>query len=288
VTTMTNAASRERGLTSTARFAPGRLLLAFAGCLVAVASAPSNSAAQERPSAREFRWAKSLPAGQWVRVHNISGDVTVTATDGDRVEVVGIRRGGEGYDEDDVRVDVHEGRDGVTICALWGEESWCDDRGAHIESHRDGRRRRGSVDFQVRLPRRLKLSANSVSGDVEVNGAGDEVRARSVSGDVRLERLRAPSVTATSVSGNVDVDVEALTGPGDLRFTSVSGNVSLRLPRALDADVTLKTVSGELDSDFQLTLEGRMSRRSLGGRIGRGGRTLHLTTVSGDIRLRAR
>lgn len=259
------------------------------GWLAFGAALPTAVVGQDRASTRDFRWAKSLPAGQWVRLHNISGDVTVTATDGDRVEVVGIRRsGGGGYDEDDVRVDVHEGRDGVTICALWGEESWCDDRGSHIESHRDGRRRRGHVDFQVRLPRRLKLSANSVSGDVEVNGAGDEVRARSVSGDVKLERLRSPAVTATSVSGNVDAGIDALTGPGDLRFTSVSGNVSLQLPRSLDADVTLKTVSGELDSDFQLTLHGPMSRRSLNGRIGRGGRELYLTTVSGDVRLRAR
>jgi hypothetical protein len=250
-------------------------------------AAPTLTDGQER-SARDFRWAKELPAGQWVRIHNISGDVTVTATDGERVEVVGIRRGRAGYDEADVRVDVHEGRDGVTICALWGEESWCDDRGSHIESHGDGRRRRGSIDFEVRLPRRLKLSANSVSGDVQVSGVGDEVRARSVSGDVKLERVRAPAVTAASVSGDVDVHIDALTGPGALKFTSVSGNVELQLPRSLDADVTLKTVSGELESDFQLTLQGSIGRRTLNGRIGRGGRDLLLTTVSGDVRLRAR
>jgi hypothetical protein len=255
----------------------------------ALAVAASSLSAQERPSARDFRWSKVLPAGQWVRLHNISGNVKVTATDGDRVDVVGIRRGGGSYDDDDVRVDVHEGRDGVTICALWGEESWCDDRGSHIESHgRDGRRRRGHIDFEVRLPRRLKLSANSVSGDVEVNGAGDEVRAHSVSGDVRLERVRAPAVTAASVSGDIEAHIEALTGGGALRFTSVSGNVSLQLPRSLDADVTMRTVSGELDSDFQLTLQGGVGRRSLNARIGRGGRPLTLTTVSGDVRLRAR
>src|SRR5687768_10117902 len=105
-----------------------RLSLVTVGALLAVgAAAPSTVAAQARSTTRDFRWAKSLPAGQWVRVHNVSGDVTVTAVDGDRVEVVGIRRGG-GYDDDDVRVDVHEGRDGVTICALWGADSWCDDR----------------------------------------------------------------------------------------------------------------------------------------------------------------
>jgi hypothetical protein len=254
---------------------------------LALATFPVALPAQERSTARDFRWAKSLPAGQWVRLHNVNGDVRVTASQGDQLEVVGIRRGGA--DDDDVRVGVHEARDGVTICALWGARSRCDDDGAHIESRDDDDwRRRGRVDFEVRLPGRLKLSANSVSGDVEVNGAGDEVRGRSVSGNVRLERLRSPGVTATSVSGDVDVDIEALTGPGDLRFTSVSGNVSLRLPRSLDADLSMRTVSGELDSDFQLALEGRMSRRSLSGRIGRGGRELKVTTVSGDVRLRAR
>jgi hypothetical protein len=251
-----------------------KMVLAVAASAVAGLAVPAGVVAQERTGARDFRWAKALPAGQWVRLHNISGNVRVTATDGDRVEVVGTRRGGASYDEDDVRVDVHEGRDGVTICALWGAESWCDDRGSHIESHREGRRRHGRIDFEVRLPRRLKLSAHSVSGDVEVSGAGDEVKVGSVSGNVSLDRVRAPAVAASSVSGNVDVDIEALTGSGDLKFTSVSGNVSLRLPRSLDADVTLKTVSGELDSDFQLTLEGRMSRRTLNGRIGRGGREL--------------
>ena len=261
------------------------LLVACAGLGV---TTPSGAPAQERAGARDFRWAKALPAGQWVRVHNVSGDVRVTGTDGDRVEVVGIRRGGGSHDEHDVRVDVHEGRDGVTICALWGEESWCDDRGSHIESRGEGRRRRGYIDFEVRLPRRLKLSANSVSGDVEVTGAGDEVRARSVSGDVKLERLRSPAVTAASVSGDIEAQIDALTGDGVLRFTSVSGNVELQLPRSLDADVTLKTVSGELESDFPLSLQGSMSRRNLRGRIGRGGRDLVLTTVSGDVRLRAR
>lgn len=245
--------------------------------------APSVSA-QER--AGDFRWSKSLPAGQWVRVHNIGGDVKVTAVDGDRVEVVGRRRGS--YDDDDVRAEAHEGRDGVTICVLYGEDSWCDDRGSHSESRRDGRRHRGSIDFEVRLPRRLKLSAHSVSGDVDVSGVGDEVRAGSVSGNVRLEGVRAPAVKASSVSGDVDVRIDALTGQGELRFTSVSGDVRLQLPRTLDADFTMKTVSGELDSDFPLTLQGGMSRRTLSGRIGRGGRELVLTTVSGDVTLRAR
>jgi hypothetical protein len=212
--------------------------------------------------------------------------------DGDRVEVVGVRRRGSGdWDGEEVRVDVREGSGGVTICALWGPDSYCEEGGGmHGETH--GRGPRDRIDFEVRLPRRLKLSANSVSGDVRVTGVGDEVQAASVSGAVSLDHVRAPSISATSVSGDVEAHVDALTGGGDLRFTSVSGNVSLELPRNLDADVRLQTVSGELDSDFPLVIRGpaRMGpgRHSVTGTIGRGGRELLLTTVSGDVRLRAR
>jgi DUF4097 and DUF4098 domain-containing protein YvlB len=99
--------------------------------------------------------------------------------------------------------------------------------------------------------------------------------------------LRATSVRASSVSGDVDIRVAAFTGPGPLKFTSVSGNVTAELPQNMDADVRMRSVSGSLDSDFALTLNGRMSRHSLEARIGKGGRELEVTTVSGNVRLRA-
>jgi DUF4097 and DUF4098 domain-containing protein YvlB len=67
----------------------------------------------------------------------------------------------------------------------------------------------------------------------------------------------------------------------------VSGNVLATLPKNLDADVSMRSVSGELDSEFPLTLNGRMSRHNLEARIGKGGRQLEVHTVSGDVRLRA-
>jgi hypothetical protein len=66
----------------------------------------------------------------------------------------------------------------------------------------------------------------------------------------------------------------------------VSGNVQLDLPRSFDADLSMSSVSGQLDSDFQMTVGGRNSRRRIEARIGRGGRDLDVTTVSGDVRLR--
>src|SRR2546423_1623138 len=126
-----------------------------------------------------------------------------------------------------------------------------------------------------------------VGSTVSVVGAEGDVRAGWVSGDVRMEKLHASRVKASSVSGDVTVSVESLTGDGPLSFTSVSGNVTAELPKDINADVTMRSVSGSFDSDFPLTLNGRLNKHSLEARIGRGGRDLEVHTVSGDVRLRA-
>jgi DUF4097 and DUF4098 domain-containing protein YvlB len=240
----------------------------------------------------DFRWEKALQANAVVKAHNLSGDVTVTQVNTGKVEVIG-RKHGDKRDFDRITLVVVETRDGIVVCPDYKDlDMECNEDGFHVHNDRWGRRGRNdyddlSIDIEIKVPKGTEVGAGSVSGNVSVVGAEGDVRASSVSGDVRMERLRATSVKATSVSGNVDVTVESLTGTGDLKFTSVSGNVTAELPKNIDADVTMHSVSGSFDSDFPLTLSGRMNRGRIEARIGRGGRDLSITTVSGNVRLRA-
>jgi hypothetical protein len=269
--------------------------LAAVAALTATVVRPAIAGAQDRDrddrsrsSRPDFRWEKSLPEGSVVRVHDINGDISVVPSTSGRVEVLGIKRG-SGRALDDIRAEVVETRDGIVVCVLWDDaDNVCDDRGYHSRGRGDNNwRDRATMDLEVRVPSDVQVSANSVSGDVSISGARGEVSANSVSGDIRLDRIRATSVSAKTVSGNVVAQVEQLSGRGDLTFKSVSGDVTLELPRDLDADVSLTTVSGELDSDFQMRLDGRVSRRRIEARIGRGGRPLDISTVSGDVRLKS-
>jgi DUF4097 and DUF4098 domain-containing protein YvlB len=161
----------------------------------------------------------------------------------------------------------------------------CDNNGYHHHGDDDDDWGHASMNLEIRLPSSVGIDASSVSGNVEVSGAQGDVRAGSVSGDVRLEHLRASSVEAHTVSGEITTSIESLSGSGPLSFKTVSGDVKLEMPRSLDADLSMSTVSGQLDSDFQMTLGGRMDRRRIEARIGRGGRELSIATVSGDVRL---
>jgi len=69
----------------------------------------------------------------------------------------------------------------------------------------------------------------------------------------------------------------------------VSGDMSVRVPDDVDAEVRFESLSGDFDSDFEM----RVRRKSDGfvgqeleATIGDGSRTLTFSTVSGDARLR--
>jgi hypothetical protein len=246
--------------------------------------------AQQRQA--DFRWQGVVTAGGEVSLHNINGDITVVPSTTGRVEVLGIKRGNSAY-FDRIKVDVQPTSRGIIVCVLLDpEDSYCDSRGYHSDSrnNRGGDRdwNNLSINLQVSIPSNLEVSANSVSGDVEITGAGGDVRASTVSGDVRLDKLHPRSINANTVSGDVVVRVDEFIGRGDLKFNTVSGDVTLEVPKGFDADLSMSSVSGKVDSDFQLVISGsRMTRGGVDGRIGNGGRRLDLNTVSGDLRIRS-
>ena len=234
----------------------------------------------------DFRWERRLGSGQVVHARNINGDISVTPSSSGRVEIVGIRRGSS-RSADRLNAAVSETSDGIIVCIIRVDsDDECDGNGQHRRGNDDDDWGRGSMNLEIRLPSNVEIDASSVSGNVEVTGAQGDVRAGSVSGDIRLDGLRATSIEARTVSGEITAAVESLTGSGPLSFKSVSGDVKLDLPRNLDADLSMSSVSGQLDSEFQMTLGGRTSRRRIEARIGRGGRELSLTTVSGDVRIK--
>jgi putative adhesin len=250
--------------------------------VLVIAAAPVASLAAQTP---DFHWDKTLPAGNDVHVSNINGNIKITPSANGHVVVNGFKHGGR--DADRIKAIVEESSRGIEVCVVYDDaDASCD--GDRSYRGRDHNWNRASIDLDVSVPANLTVSAGSVSGDVSVDGAHGDVSVSAVSGDVHLEHLHATSIRATTVSGEIDVGVDELTGRGDFYFHSVSGDVRLEVPKGFGADLSLTTVSGDIDSDFPITLGGsnRFSRRRVEARIGEGGRRLDVSTVSGDLRIR--
>lgn len=277
---------------------------AVAGFFAAVGCdsvAAAQSGARGTVGHEDFRWSGRMARGNQLEVRGMVGNIEAGPASGSEVEVVGSRRG-DG--SEDIRVEVVEDGDDVIICAIYpGARPRRDADNACEVDYRDHDIDRGSarIDFTVRLPAGVRLSAGTLSGDVTAEGLRSRVDAATVNGDVRVSTTE--SASAASVSGNVTATFGA-SGSGDMEFATVSGDITLRLASNSNADIEVQTLSGDIDSDFDLrmgsmtgsddddeqprvggiNIDVRVGRRARGS-IGRGGPELSVNTVSGDIRL---
>jgi DUF4097 and DUF4098 domain-containing protein YvlB len=139
----------------------------------------------------------------------------------------------------------------------------------------------------VRLPKGVNLGAWSVNGEVSVDGATGEVEAGSVNGSVDATSSGGP-VQASSVNGSVHARMGRASGDGDLDFSTVNGSVIAEFGEDIDANIELSTVNGRFQTDWPVTITGRVDPRHLRATLGKGGRRVRLSTVNGNVELRKR
>ena len=127
------------------------------------------------------------------------------------------------------------------------------------------------------------VEANTVSGALEAQGINGRLNFRSVSGDLTLADGWLERLDANMVSGDVTADVD-LDPLGGMQVTTVSGEVTLRLPAEADARVNLHSLSGDVRSEFpELIRSSAPASRSVSGSLGAGSGQVSVTTMSGRV-----
>jgi DUF4097 and DUF4098 domain-containing protein YvlB len=88
------------------------------------------------------------------------------------------------------------------------------------------------------------------------------------------------------VSG--DVLFEGLSVPkGRYHLESHSGDVTVNLPAEAAFELEAGTFSGDIDSNFEIKISGKMSPRELHGTVNGGGPLVIVKSFSGSVILRA-
>ncbi|WP_327369816.1 DUF4097 family beta strand repeat-containing protein [Streptomyces sp. NBC_01217] len=128
--------------------------------------------------------------------------------------------------------------------------------------------------------------AETVSGSVEAQSVTGELHFQTVSGDLTVVEGAGTSVRAESISGSMVLDLDPTGKPTDVRLTTVSGEVAIRLPHPADATVEANTASGTVSNGFEdLRVSGQWGAKKITGTLGAGTGKLRATTVSGSIAL---
>ena len=108
----------------------------------------------------------------------------------------------------------------------------------------------GSADFDITVPRATSIvMGNSAHGDFECSEVSGDVDVRTMSGDVKLEEISG-GATVETMNGEIDVQVKELTAKRPLSFTSMHGQISIRLPQDSKADLRFRTHRGVILTNF--------------------------------------
>jgi hypothetical protein len=127
------------------------------------------------------------------------------------------------------------------------------------------------------------VDANTVSAALEAQGINGKLNFNTVSGDLTLADGWLERLDANGVSGDVTADID-LDPLGGMQVTTVSGEVTLRLPAEADARVHLHSLSGDVRSEFaELRQSSAPASRSVSGSLGAGSGHVSVNTMSGRV-----
>lgn len=133
------------------------------------------------------------------------------------------------------------------------------------------------------------LRINTTDGEVTLTSIRGDIFANTLDGDITLDRIEAAQVQASTVDGDVYYD-GAIRDGGQYRLSTHDGDVTLVVPRAMNATVSVATFDGDFESTFPVQLR---PRNQHGGyrfsfTIGSGSAQVELESFDGAIRLRDR
>lgn len=144
-----------------------------------------------------------------------------------------------------------------------------------------------SVSYEVWVPRKTNLDADTHNGGVSVDGVEGRMELRAVNGGISLRQV-AGDVRAETTNGGVSAYLDGNTWKGQgLDLQTTNGGVNLEIPRNYSAELETGTVNGSMNIDFPITVQGFIGRR-ITTKLGNGGPRVRATTTNGGVRIRER
>jgi DUF4097 and DUF4098 domain-containing protein YvlB len=200
------------------------------------------------------RW--NVDANVAVSIENIAGEIVIEGWDKDEAHLTGILG-------DSVReLDVDANASSLHISVQNHNQRNIDATKLRlmVPSRADIDAEGVSADITVNGLNNDKLTASSVSGEVEVNVSSEWISIESVSGDVDFAGSTS-RITAESVSGDVNLSGVS----GEIAATTVSGDMELQAGSITSAK--FETVSGDIATACEIADNGRLTAESMSGDV---------------------
>ena len=133
---------------------------------------------------------------------------------------------------------------------------------------------------------RGKVGADTSGGGITIEDVTGDIAADTSGGAVKIAEAGG-HVTASSSGGPIRVSFASGNAAGGSLETS-GGGITVEVDPSVGLEIDAYSSGGAVDCELPVTVQGKVSRTSLTGRLGSGGETLKLRTSGGGVDIVAR
>lgn len=260
---------------------------ALAALIVAAIACDTGGASRGPQHQETITWTGSVPSGGWLKVRDLNGSVRVSPSPDGLVHVAALKHWHRGS-ASAAHVETPQVGDTRYICALWGTQMTCGDNGGgddHSLGRLFGRGSDMAVDLGIQIPRGVKLGVQTVNGSLTIGGATNDITLETVNGSIALG-AHAGQVHAETVNGRIEARIDSVAPDAAVHLETVNGSVTLELPPQVNANIDLSTTIGAVRNGLPLASASPSDdAKTLRAVLGKGGGSVHLETVHGDVSL---
>lgn len=106
------------------------------------------------------------------------------------------------------------------------------------------------ADFKITVPKTTTVDvSNNWGGDVSVDSLSGDVAIKNMTGEITLQHLSGGALVET-MNGEIKATFDAVPEGKPLSFTSMNGEIELKLPADTKANVRFRTQNGSILTDF--------------------------------------
>ncbi len=196
-------------------------------------------------------------------------------------------------------VDDNQGRDGLRKISSGGNismEAIEEDNRVTVRS----RAPESSFDFDIQVPRNFSVKAKAINdGTIFIENINGEVEATNINDDVELQNISGSAVVST-VNGEITVVFNEVTPDTPMSFTTLNGDIEVTFPTSTAMLAKMKTLNGEIFTDFDMDVKANNKRESsndrgiyrvkidkeIMGTVNGGGPEIYFKSHNGDIIIR--
>ena len=272
---------------------------------------------------RDFHYSHDLAANGRLVAETFNGSVEISGWDQNRIDISGTKYGRTQQEADELKVSVDSAPDSVSIHVIRPTDRRNNQgarlvlkvpRGVLLDRITTSN---GAIRTSEGVgPARLKtsngpisvshlrgpLDAQTSNAPLELLDIDGDLVAHTSNGRIQVERLNGNLEATTSnsavhadfVRSDCAVRVETSNGPVELsstegfsrevRASTNNSPITLRVPM-LNAHILARTSNSAISSDFDLHVQGEITKNHLDATIGSGGALLDLVTSNGPIRI---